>query len=153
MVTCFIFCKFSFPRIHQESQISTSHVIHDQIQMISILEGTSHVDEEWMSVNGENPFLRQNWIHWLPVHDSSIRKHNYFALSISFIAKYLLVLWCLTFHTLENPPFPIKWQNSKFERDMIVGSDSSLPKVQFPMNINNSEEISEFYNLNDDDLK
>jgi len=87
-------------------QISTLHQIHQNVQILFILECRYHVYKVFVFQSGEELSLVYYRIHASFCYHS-ILMIIYMALLIYFMAYILPVFKCYTFHTLPNPPLPI----------------------------------------------
>lgn len=88
------------------SKISSSHQIHHQIQVFSILKGLPHIYNEFVLDFSEKLPLIDNRIQTFSSHDPSLFS-KYIAFDSYFIAYKNPVFFYSTFQTLPNPPFPI----------------------------------------------
>ena len=87
-------------------EVASGHQIHEQIQILPILEGLPHVDDELVLDFGQKFPLIGHRVHALLGHYPELAI-SYTALDISFIAYTCPLFLSSTFHTLPKPPFPI----------------------------------------------
>ncbi len=88
------------------AQVSSPQVIHDEVEVVVVLEGALHVDEEGVGEEAEDPALVEHGFDVILLDDSRYQG-GYFLLEISFIAQSFMLSLLATFHTLPNPPNPI----------------------------------------------
>ena len=87
------------------SQITSLHEIHNDVEVLLILESVEHIDNKPMSEGRQELPLINDRLDTPLAHHSALES-IYMALLISFMANSFPVGRCSTFHTLPNPPLP-----------------------------------------------
>lgn len=88
------------------SEIPTSEIVHDEVEVLLVLKGAAHVDEEGMVQLAEDPALVEDGFD-VVLLDHSAWKGEYFFLEIYFMAHSRRFYFWHTFQTLPKPPKPI----------------------------------------------